>query len=477
MLSLPSKSVKPRLKLTLAGLVLLLTIVIISVYLISCTGSSNLPKKNVILIVIDTLRADRLGCYGNPAGITPEIDSFAQDAFLFENAFSHAPWTLPSVASLLSSTYPAQHGAGGSLGSFKTLREDAVTLAELFQRAGFVTGAIINVFFLSEKFGMTQGFETIDAWLPHSNRDIRRAGPTTKAALRWLDQHKSKPFFLLVHYFDPHLVYDPPQPFRRRFADPQDQNTTDYIFGTIQDITELRRNQTCPSADEVARLEKLYDGEIAYTDSEVGKLIKGIFQRGLDKNTVIVITADHGEEFLEHGGFEHGHTLYDELLHVPLIIRDPDTIKSFNETKAKPTRVPATVRLIDIAPTLCEFAGIAKDPAFIGQSLIPLLQGSQQADRAVLSQGNMWGPSGTAWRKDGFKIILQSSSPKVQLFDIRTDPAEKENLADKEPDKRDTMLANLNLILQTISHRRSGGTAPVLTDEEIEQLRSLGYIR
>ncbi|MHC4160018.1 MAG: sulfatase, partial [Planctomycetota bacterium] len=386
--------------------------IIVCFYIFTVAPSSTKPQKNVILIVLDTVRADRLGCYGNTYGITPEIDSFAQESVLFENAFSHAPWTLPSIASLLTSSHPAQHGASGFLGSFTTLKPDAVTLAEVFRSAGAETGAITNVFFLSEKFGMTQGFKTTDAYTSHSNRDTRRAGPTTSSALRWIDLHKNKPFFLFLHYFDPHLVYDPPQPFRRQFADSPDCNTTDFIFGTVNDMSQLRRNQTAPSPDIVDRLEKLHNGEVAYTDSEVGKLIEGISQRGLDQNTIIVITSDHGEEFLDHGGFEHGHTLYNELLHVPLIIRDPNTMSNRYHSDSSqncPVRLSPTIRLIDVAPTICELASVAVHPAFVGRSLVPFLRGQHQADRPVFSQGNMWGPGGTSLRKDGLKIIVQSS--------------------------------------------------------------------
>jgi len=450
------------------------------VYVTVISTPSVSPCKNVILVVLDTVRADRLGCYGNPSGITPEIDKFAKESVLFENAFSQAPWTLPSVASLFTSSYPAQHGAGGFLGRFKMLGEDAVTLAEVFQRCGASTCAIINVFFLSEKFGMTQGFGTVDSYVPLSNVDTRRAGPTTDAALRWIDQHKSKPFFLLVHYFDPHLVYDPPQPFRRRFAAPEDCDTTDYIFGTRRDIIEFRRNKTKLGSDKIARLEKLHNGEVAYVDSEVGELIEGISKRGLDKNTVIVITSDHGEEFLDHGGFEHGHTLYDELLHVPLLIRsctiNPEKENS-EGTRRGSVRIQTTVRLIDIAPTVCELAGIAAEPAFTGRSLVPLMDGKQEADRSVLSEGNMWGPSGTGWRKDGLKLIIQSSSPKVQLFDVRSDPKEQENLANRHPKRCNDMMSDLKLILQTLSQKHLKARPPSLTPDEIERLRSLGYVK
>jgi arylsulfatase A-like enzyme len=452
-----------------------------SVILSGCSRRDRHTGKNVILIVIDTARADRFGCYGNPSGITPNIDKFAEDAVLFLNAFSHAPWTLPSLASLFTSQYPSMHGAGGRLGAFKTLNQEAVTLAELCQRAGIITGAIINVVFISEKLGMTQGFHSVDKFIhPSSNVNMRKAGPTTKAALRWIKRHKNSPFFLLVHYFDPHLTYNPPKTFRTRFADPKDRYNTDYIFGTRKDITLFRQNLISLNPEKIARLEKLYNAEIAYVDSEIGRLLDGISRQGLDKNTVIVITSDHGEEFLEHNGFEHGHTLYDELLHVPLIIRDPNIVtenENTHSTKERSPKIHTTVRLIDVAPTLCNLVGIPAASTFVGQSLLPIIENKHKAHLPVLSQGNMWGLSGTALRKDGFKLILQPYLPRVRMFNIGTDPGEQENIEDQMPQKRDKMIADLNRTLKMISRRQMDGAAPQLSQEELQSLRSLGYVK
>jgi arylsulfatase A-like enzyme len=250
----------------------------------------------------------------------------------------------------------------------------------------------------------------------------------------------------------------------------QDRNTTDIVFGTVRDIIGFRNNKITLDSEKIYRLEKLYNGEIAYLDSEIGKLLDGISQRDLDNDTVIVITADHGEEFLEHDGFEHGHTLYDELLHVPLIVRPPLT-----ESKNKPVKVPTTVRHIDIAPTLCELVGIKSDPDFVGQSFAALLQGKKENDRPVFSQGNMWGPSGTALRKDGLKLIKRSSSD-IQLFDICNDPDEQENLSKKELQKYIAMTTELDLAVQKGS-TDSLSTAPSLSHEDMEKLRSLGYTK
>lgn len=437
-------------------------------------------KPNVILIMIDTLRTDRLGCYGSRAGITPEIDKFTRGAVRFEKAFSHAPWTLPSIASLFTSRYPLQHRAGGRLGAFRILSDKAVTIGEVFQRAGITTGAITNVILLTETFGMSQGFDTIDAAVPRDNFLLRRAGSTTQAALRWLEKHNRRQFFFFVHYFDPHLTYDPPQPFRRRLADAKDADSNDFIFGTKRDMFDLRSGQANITLETIVRLEKLYNGEVAYVDYEIGKLLSGISKLGLDENTIVIITSDHGEEFGEHGGFEHGHTLYNELLYVPLIIRVPGLTHPQIKTATasdEDASIQTTVRQIDIAPTLCELAGIASEPAFVGRSLVDLLKGKQEEDRPVLSEGNMWGPSGISWRRDDFKLIQQPSTRSFLLFDINTDPAEQHNLASKMQEICTKMARDLDIVLRTILPPSVVGQTPKLSEEEIQLLRSLGYVK
>lgn len=432
------------------------------------------PDYNVLVVLADTVRSDRLGCYGSALGLTPEIDRFAEGAVRFERAFAHAPWTLPSVASLFTSRCPAGHGAGGHIGTFSVLPQDAVTVAEVFRDAGAETHAITNVLFLSSTFGMEQGFATVDLEASDSNLEVRRAGPTTDAALRWLDEHGEKPFFLFVHYFDPHLVYDPPQPFRERFADPQDRSSSGPLFGTRQEMIAFREGRIVLEPSLVRRLEKLYNGEVAYVDSEVGRLLEGVSARGLDENTIVVITSDHGEEFLDHGGFEHGHALYDELLHVPLILRVPSLL----EAAAPPARsVPITVRQIDLAPTLCELAGLPEVPAFEGESLVPLLRGEAGKDRPVLSQGNMWGPSGEAWRNAGAKLIRQAAFGGVELYDIQADPGERNDLAAQAVELRERLSAELDLVMESFAAGAMGGEAPALDAEQLERLQSLGYMR
>ncbi len=432
--------------------------------------SDGAPRRNVILILLDTVRVDRLGCYGSAMGLTPEIDRFAETAVRFEQAFAHAPWTLPSVASLYTSRHPMQHGAGGHLGSFRMLPERAVTLAEVLRRQGLSTGAILNVLFLSETLGMTQGFASVDHSV-HADDNVsgRRAGPTTDAALGYIDSQGDQPFFLLVHYFDAHLTYDPPQPYRRRHADPQDREGTDYLFGTVRDMLRFRRGEIQLGDAMLGRLEKLYDGEIAYLDHEVGRLLDGLANRGLEGNTVVVITADHGEEFLDHDGFEHGHTLYDELLHVPLLIRTPEM------TTAR--SVSATVRQIDLAPTLCELAGVSPDTSFDGESLAGLMAGARAPERSVLSQGNMWGASGAAWRTAGYKMIRDAGSVSAELYDITADPGEQTNVCGEVPERCATMVQDLNLVLKRLATEAAPGESPTLSERDIQRLRALGYLK
>ncbi len=431
-------------------------------------------RPNVLLIVIDTLRADKLGCYGSTLGLTPHLDAVAAEGTRFERSFAHAPWTLPSFASLLTSTYPAQHGAGGRVGRFQPLPEAARTLAECFRDAGYATRAVVNVDFLSDAFGMNQGYaaEDYDFYaVPANNIEMRRATATTDAAIRWLRGRRGdRSFFVMVHYFDPHLVYDPPTEYRRRFAAPQDRDNHDWVYGTVPDVIALRNGKAKLNPDTIRRGGKLYDGEVAYTDAEIGRLLDEVSNLGLNASTILVITADHGEEFLDHGGFEHGHTLYDELIHVPLLFRYPGRL---------PVKVVSpTVGLIDVAPTLCQLAGVDPEPSFVGRSLLPLVDDEEVEDRPILSQGNFWGPPLFSWRHGGYKIVL--SKGQTALYHVSFDPLEQINLASVEPGIHDEMRANLAVAVKSARSRRwtgRGNQRPAVTllPAELERLRALGY--
>lgn len=430
--------------------------------------SPSAARPNVLLIVADTLRADRLGCHGSTLGATPQLDAFATESVRFARAYAHAPWTLPAFASLFTSLSPPQHGAGGRLGEFRGLRPDVRAVAEVFHDAGYATAEITNIDFLAERFGMTQGFQHVD-FVPTDNVEGRRAAQTTDAALRWLRAARTQPFFLFVHYFDPHLTYDPPVDYRQRFAAPEDQGDTHWLFGTVPQMIAYRQGKLTIDAPTIRRAEKLYNGEVAYTDAEVGRLIAALRDMQLADSTIIVFTADHGEEFLDHGGFEHGHTLYEELVHVPLLIRYPAHLK--------PGVAESVVRHIDVAPTLCALAGIQPDPTFAGQDLLDVVGIDPPVDRPVLFEGNFWGPPYRGWLHDAYKLIVDPHQ-NVALFSMHDDPGETTDLSGTAAERLRTAQADLELAMKELHAPDAGGGVPLqLTPEETRRLRSLGYLR
>ena len=436
--------------------------------LAALAGCGGPERPDVVLVVVDTLRADKLGCLGSPRGLTPAIDRFAEGALVFEQASAHAPWTLPSIASLFTSTTPPQHGAGGRLNEalqsdFRALPEGAVTLAEALAGAGFRTALIGNVSFLTAPFGLTQGFEHCDVVAAESNELARDAHGTTEAALAWLRQSEG-PSFLVVHYFDPHAVYDPPAEFRERFAAPEDRSGT-FTFGTRAELAALRRGQLELDLATLARAERLYDGEIAFVDRELGRLLAFLEERSASRPCVVALTADHGEEFGDHAGFEHGHTLYRELLHVPLLVSAPGLAAG---------RVRAPVAQIDLAPTLCELAGVALPSAFAGQSLAGALTSEPlAAQRGILAEGNMWGAERTSWRSGNWKLVRSTGAPS-ELYDLARDPLEQSDLAERDWRELERMQDELFAVVQALAVQ--AGERAELDAETRAVLERLGYV-
>jgi len=436
-----------------------------------CSGGGEDPaaRPNVLLIAVDTLRADKLGCYGSDLGATPRIDALAAESVRFEHAYAHAPWTLPSFASLFTSRYPPQHGAGGFIGSFTGLSEDQRTLAECFRDAGYATGSVVNVDFLTETFGMTQGFDHVDFEIYPDNVRVRPADRTTDAALAWLEEAREGPFLLFVHYFDPHMVYAPPPEFRARFAAPQDRAPGGWTFGTRAQIVAEWQGRVALDEGIIRRAEKLHHGEIAHTDQQVGRLLDGLRELGLSRDTIVLFTSDHGEEFWDHGGFAHGHTLYEEQVRVPLLLSWPGRLE--------PRSVPATIGQVDVAPTLCEMTGVAPDPQFAGRSLAPYFDDPNGPDRAVLHVGNFWGPPWLGWQEGGYKLVVPPDRSQ-ELYDLRRDRAEQNDVATAMPDHLRALRETLDLALQTLEAQAAGeGDSPKLTPEQEERLRALGYLQ
>lgn len=430
-------------------------------------GDGDDQRPNVILVIGDTFRADKLSCQGGPDGITPYLDRIAAEGVRFSEVRSHAPWTLPSTASLLTSLHPDEHGAGGRVGQFTRMGADVRTVVSQFREQGYSTHAIVNVAFLDPAgFGVTSDFESVDKVIHETNVDVRAAEATTRAALDWIDgQSGDEPFFLLVHYFDPHCVYAPPKPFRERWAEPADR-ASDWTFGTRAEMVAIRNGKLSPAESVLRRAEALYNGEVHYLDAEIGRLDDGLAQRGLKGDSVFVFTADHGEEFLEHAGFEHGHTLYDELLRVPLVIRAPGALK--------PAVIDAAVRHIDVAPTLCELCNVPISPAFVGRSLVDLAGGQDPVPRAALAHGNFWSTPQTCWTKGGWKLI-QRAGRDPELYHLDSDPGETRDMFTSEPERAAALLAELDGVLAGMKALASGGSAADLDPAVQDVLKGLGY--
>lgn len=391
-----------------------------------CCGGEPEPL-NVVFIGLDTVRSDHLGCYGYERNTSPAIDRLASEGTLFEYTVSHSPWTLPSFASAFTSLYPAQHGAGFLRSAMGV---GFPTLGSILTDHGYATGAIINTAALNPVFGINRGFAHYDV-VPTSGGRV--AAGTTGAVLEWIDRQGETPFFVFAHYYDPHLPFSPPAPFDTLF-DPEYigelGDSFDPEFLPTDRMNGFKKMNALPGRDK-EHIVALYDGEIAFADMAIGDLIEGLSERGLAENTLVVFMSDHGEEFFDHGGFAHGHTLHEELLRVPLIFRLPGRIPSGK-------RIPGMVRLIDLMPTILNLAGIETDAHMEGRDLCPLLDGEAAAgpprpgalltDEAF-SEAILFGPEQKCVTAFPYKIIRHMESGEELVFDLDRDPGETENLA------------------------------------------------
>jgi arylsulfatase A-like enzyme len=399
---------------------------------ISC--GEQVPPSNVVIIAVDTLRPDHLGCYGYRANTSPNIDTLAGTGVLFENVISPAPWTHPSFGTVFTSLYPSQHNATTVATRMGT---SFPTLAGILSGNGFATCAIVNAPTFSPQMRMDRGFQKYDFIDPWKER---RADEITDTALEWIETHSSERFFIFVHYFDPHLPYSPPEPYDTLFS-PGYQGPMRHSFdldslldwGAIE--CEGARDL---SSEQREQIEALYDGEIAFADREIGRLLAGIRAAGLDKTTLVLFLSDHGEEFLDHGGLDHGHSLYDELLRVPLIISLPGTV-------SEGERRPQFVRLLDVAPTILDFLGIAPARSFEGSSLKPLIFGSGAVQdyehqlltpRVCYSEAMRQSNTTKAITAYPWKLIHDTQTETAMLFNLEDDSGEKRNLLGVEEEHR-----------------------------------------
>ena len=409
------------------------------------------PSKqpNIVLITLDTTRADRMGFLGSRRGLTPNLDALAQQSVIFTRAYAQVPITTPSHASLLTGTYP-QFNHVENLGM--PLAKDLPYLPEVLHQHGYRTAAFLGAVILDAKGGpapgFDRGFDFYDANFhdPAPGQDRyhsfeRRAADVVDHALRWMSRNPQRPFFIWLHFYDPHDPYDPPSPFKERYA-------------------------SAP-----------YDGEIAYMDSAVGVFLKALQRQGLFSNSVIAAAADHGEAFGEHGEERHGMFLYDETIHVPFLLKLP-------AGKFAGKKVDSRVALVDVAPSLLQAAGIAAPDSMQAQSVLPLLETDRaagdnkvsNADRAIFSETDYphrsfgWSPL-NSWRSGKYLYI---QAPKRELYDSSADPEAATNLASSAKAVADTLDTQLSGFRQKTTSAQSESAK--LDPEQAAKLRALGYV-
>lgn len=443
----------------------------------STTAEWNGPvPKRVIVLGIDTLRADHLQGFGARRNTAPNLDRIAtEEGVRFTRAFAQSSWTLPSMTSVFTSLYPQQHGVEDR---GMRLSPKIPTLAGAFAAQGWMTAGFVTHIYVSSLFGLDSGFLTfrelsID-WNYNEGKQLR-ADDVFGHVVPWVHHHRDVPFFLYVHLFDPHWDYTPPAPFDRAFTDPEYSGPADGSWGYLSQF--MPRDKLMP-AEDLQRLIDLYDGEILYTDDAIGRFVDFLKSQGLWDDTLFVVLSDHGEEFQEHNSVHHIRTLYDEVLHVPLLIKPP---RGRPETWRD--AVSERVRNVDIAPTLLAMANLATPPSFTGESLLPLMRGPGKHRRSVAkTKTARYGQSLTSLHTQRYKLIVSDNGGgPLELFNWTQDPGELVNLAPEREDLARRLLYGLGNYVRTLEASRDQLEAALpgvdLTKEQEERLRTLGYIQ
>lgn len=408
---------------------------------LSCSLPSLAAARNVVLITLDTTRADRMGFLGSKLGLTPRLDAFARESVIFTRAYSQVPLTTASHATILTGTYPQFHGVNDA---GVALAKGVPFAPVLFRAHGYQTAAFVGAVILDPKAGAApgfdRGFDSYDAGFhdraPDQSRydSLERRGDQVVAhALAWLSKHQSRPFFLWVHLYDPHAPYDPPEPYRSRYpSDP-------------------------------------YDGEIAFMDSAVGTLLDGLRTAHAYDNSIIAVMADHGEAMGEHGELGHGVFLYAPTIHVPLLLKVPGE---------KGKSVQTRVSLVDVLPTLLESAGIPAPPAIQGKSLIPVIHSTKtESDRNTYAEtdypNRAYGWSSVRAERSGKYLFVEA--PRRELYDELADPGEEHDLASSATAVAGTLQAQLTQFRARTSATRAAVKGAIDPNTE-QKLRALGYV-
>jgi choline-sulfatase len=431
---------------------------------------------NVILIVSDALRPDHLGCYGYSRPTSPQIDKFAADALIFEKAMSNSPWTMPSIGTIFTSLYPHEHGA-----FFWTdnLDNSCLTLAEVFRNKKYATFAIQTNPGITAEYNFNQGFQFYhDLILENGEKVAAKFND-------WLEENKNKPFFAYFHFMDTHLQYDAPDEFKAVF---ESEDTRSPITGLLGAYLVRVLSETGLSSEDKQHLINLYDAEIRYFDYVFGTIIKNLKKSGIFEKTIVILTADHGEELWDHNGFEHGHSLYNEVLHVPLIIKYSSLLPA--------KRIKSYVQLADLFPTILSMTRIRDDFNLRGKNLTPNILNNNPINHTLFFEDILYGAEKKAVLKDGWKLIentgmkfkksldplgdlMKRRHPEhkkgFELYNINKDFQEKNNLINEFTQIRN----NLRRHLRSFNTRSSAYQKFKRSNlkKKLDDLKSLGYIK
>ena len=469
--------------------------------LVTVPASGKRPPPNVLIYTIDTLRADHASAYGYSRDTTPFLKRFGATGVVFDDCQAQAPWTKPSIASLMTSLYAFTHGI---ISNSDTIPAGSATLAAQLRKARYTTASIVSTPFVGKATGLERGFDYLLEYpVVLRQVDKRTDAGTDSAALNrvvfpWLDRHRSEPFFLYAHATDPHAPYDPPRPFDAKFANPAEDTIFKRDYERFHSHHEyggaaVLNRAMCVKAGVnpdafIRRAKDRYDDEILHNDRNFELLIGKLKELGVLDNTLIIVLSDHGEEFWDHGWTGHGQSVYNELTHCMLTMWNPALLGALR-------RVPEPVQLIDVMPTILDLFGLPAPPVVEGQSLLPLIRNQPFRRRSLVISSKFAAvkPQGLVPENstDSFAIIdgrwkfiyrkqaAKAGIKKVELYDRIHDRAEQHDVAAQHPREVEEKTAELAQWIAAQNKTRSlvgeKGTSP-LDKETIERLRSLGYL-
>jgi arylsulfatase A-like enzyme len=456
-----------------------------------CGGNpkwAGVGKPSLILIVVDTLRADYLASYGFDGPISPHLDRLAEEAVLFEQCSSQAPWTTPSVASMMTSLYPEAHGVRLAPGDPRDQRswrkrwtraipESTLTLAEALRARGYQTAAFVANPFIAKGLGFEQGFETFNQ--DAAIKGVRDSAGLLDAGLRWFQslEDPDDPTFVYLHLMDVHGPYVAPEVDFEIVRDAPGLGpavTLNRIgFGRIQPYLLRPRWASRRDNHELRVWRGRYAAGVHAADRRLGAFFHRLRKSGLWDRQMVVVTSDHGEELFDHGGWDHGFSLHEHQLHVPLLIRLP-------QGDFGGTRVRSLVRLVDLMPTLAALVGHSGSDEMIGRDLLPLITRGEEptVPRFAFATSVKEHPAVRSISDGRFKLIIDPATDRVRLYDLPTDPGENSDIAAERPQLVEVLRARLlEEDARVISGASQADTEVELSDQQIERLRELGYLQ